>query len=165
MMRFAAPVILRPSPRRTGPRRRASGASRARMPSPALGPRVAVLAPTSLAIGSRRKVAGQRPNVPGMYLCLHMTGRRAHWPFPAGSLKSQPPRSNYRDPPKMSVQARVLVGRTADFPSMTTTLVVGFSSRAAAPGKGRVAADIGPPTIDSRARSLQAATLLTRRKC
>ena len=85
------------------------------------------------AIGPRRKVAGQRSNIPDVYLHMACTYADLCWvlaALPDGR------RDRGRDSPKMSVQAGVLVGRTVVFPSIRTAEVVGFSSRAAAPGKG-----------------------------
>ena len=73
MMRFAAPRHPRPSLRCTGPRRRATGASRARC-YPRRSARVRPCSPDFLEIGARREVAGQR----SMYLT-----RTRIWRVPA----------------------------------------------------------------------------------
>ena len=58
------------------------------------------------------------------------------------------------EPVKMSVQAGVLVGRTAVFPSVRTAKVVGFPSRASVPGKGTAVAD-GEDALQNMARSMR----------
>jgi hypothetical protein len=65
-MASAAPSRLAAVPRRTGPRRPVTGAAAIRTASGGTGPRAATLAPTSPA----HVPAGQRANIPGIYLCL-----------------------------------------------------------------------------------------------
>jgi hypothetical protein len=65
-MSFAVPRRIGATPRRTGPRRPVTGPAGTRVPSIGVGPRAATLALTSPA----RVPAGQRVNVPEMYLCM-----------------------------------------------------------------------------------------------
>jgi hypothetical protein len=65
-MASAAPSRLAAVPRRTGPRRPVTGPAATRTASGGTGPRAATLAPTSPA----HVPAGQRANIPGIYLCL-----------------------------------------------------------------------------------------------
>jgi hypothetical protein len=65
-MTFAAPSRLAAVPGRTGPCRPVTGPAATRTASGGTGPRAATLAPTSPA----HVPAGQRANIPGIYLCL-----------------------------------------------------------------------------------------------